>query len=346
MLLARTPALSSDACQVIDHLAADHLAPERGLAGRRLNKEFIYTEAPYLSCHAATIEATGGGLVAAWFGGTNEKHPDTEIWLSMREAQGWEAPRKLTSEREPCWNPVLFDDEGRLLLFYKVGPRPAAWRGRFIFSDDGGGHWSEAEDLPQGILGPVRNKPVRLGNGRVLCPSSTEDDGWEVHLEWYSRKGWLRMPPVADPDALGAIQPTVLLHSDEHIQLLCRTRSGAVAASHSHDGGITWSPLEATSLLNPNSAIDAVRLSDGRFALVHNPTRKPEESWGGLRTPLTVSVSRDGERFELVATLENAPGEFSYPAAIAAPDGGMHVVYTWRRRRIRHAYLEASELRG
>ena len=78
--------------------------------------------------------------------------------------------------------------------------------------------------------------------------------------------------------------------------------------------------------------------------LVHNPTRKPEESWGGLRTPLTISVSRDGAHFEQVATLEEAPGEYSYPAVIAAPDGGVDVVYTWRRSRIRYAYLAASEL--
>ena len=312
-----------------------------------MNKDFVYEEAPFHSCHAATIEAVADGLVVAWFGGTREKHPDTEIWLSrrnVRDESGWTSPHKLTSEREACWNPVLFNDEGHLLLFYKVGPSPREWWGRAMSSDDGGQHWSDAEDLPQGMFGPIRNKPVRLADGRVVCPSSTEDDGWQVHLEWYSPKGWLRMPPVADPDDLGAIQPAVLVHSDEHIQILCRTRTGRMAASHSHDSGITWSPLEETSLVNPNSAIDAVRLADGRFVLIHNPSRKPEESWAGLRTPLTVSVSRDGDRFELVATLENTPGEFSYPAVIASPDGGVHIVYTWRRRRIRYVHLDASEL--
>jgi predicted neuraminidase len=309
-----------------------------------MKKEFIYEEAPIASCHGATIERVNGGLAVAWFGGTREKHPDTEIWLSRRIDERWTPPKRLTHESLACWNPVLFDDEGRLTLFYKVGPSPRDWWGRVLVSEDGGESWSEAQDLPHGILGPIRNKPVRLPDARVLCPSSTEDDGWQVHLEWYSRKGWLRMPPVDDPDGLGAIQPTVLVHGADHIQLLCRTRSGVLAESHSHDSGITWSPLEATTLVNPNSAVDAVRLANGTFALIHNPSRKPEESWGGLRTPLTVSVSRDGSRFEQVATLEDAPGEFSYPAVIAAPNGGMHVVYTWRRRRIAYAFFEAGEL--
>ena len=309
-----------------------------------MKREFIYEEAPFPSCHGATIEAVPGGLVVAWFGGTQEKHPDTEIWLSRRSESGWSPPEKLTRESHACWNPVLYDDAGRLLLFYKVGPSPRAWWGRTMFSDDGGTRWSEAADLPHGLLGPIRSKPVRIPDGRVLCPSSTEDDGWQVHLEWYSRKRWLRTASVEDPEALGAIQPTVLVHTEAHIQLLCRTRSGVLAASHSRDSGITWSPLEATALVNPNSAVDAVGLTDGRFVLVHNPTSKPEESWGGLRTPLTISVSRDGAHFEQVAMLEEAPGEYSYPAVIAAPDGGVDVVYTWRRSRIRYAYLAASEL--
>ena len=37
--------------------------------------EFIYDQAPFPSCHASTIVQTKGGLVAAWFGGTDEKIP-------------------------------------------------------------------------------------------------------------------------------------------------------------------------------------------------------------------------------------------------------------------------------
>src|SRR5437016_2215190 len=44
--------------------------------------EFIYEQAPFPQCHASTIAQAANGLVAAWFGGTREKHPDVGIWLS------------------------------------------------------------------------------------------------------------------------------------------------------------------------------------------------------------------------------------------------------------------------
>ncbi len=47
-----------------------------------LSRGFIYERAPFPQCHASTIEgAAGGGLVAAWFGGTRETYPDVGIWV-------------------------------------------------------------------------------------------------------------------------------------------------------------------------------------------------------------------------------------------------------------------------
>jgi hypothetical protein len=57
-----------------------------------LTSEFIYEEAPFPSCHASTIAETPEGLIAAWFGGTHEKHEDVEIWISRKERAGWTEP--------------------------------------------------------------------------------------------------------------------------------------------------------------------------------------------------------------------------------------------------------------
>ena len=70
--------------------------------------------APFPSAHASTIVETPAGLVAAWFGGTREKHPDVGIWLSRHDGRTWSAPvevatgRQADGRRYPCWNPVLF----------------------------------------------------------------------------------------------------------------------------------------------------------------------------------------------------------------------------------------------
>lgn len=100
--------------------------------------------------------------------------------------------------------------------------------------------------------------------------------------------------------------------------------------SRSSDYGRTWSPPEQTDLPNPNAGTDLVGLASGRIALVYNDS--PKE-----RTPLTVALSDDGgESFPAKRDLEDAPGEYSYPAVIQARDGRIHVTYTYRRETIKH----------
>mgnify|MGYP001593805626 CR=1 FL=1 len=94
----------------------------------------------------------------------------------------------------------------------------------------------------------------------------------------------------------------------------------------------------ATELPNPNSAIDAVMLRDGRALLVYN------HSEAG-RDVLNVAVSPDGKRWFAALVLESEPGaEFSYPAVIQTADGLVHVTYTWKRERIKHAVLDPFKL--
>ena len=59
-----------------------------------IKTEFIYlqNEVAFPSCHASTIVETSEGLVAAWFGGTNERHPDVGIWLSRNIEGKWTTP--------------------------------------------------------------------------------------------------------------------------------------------------------------------------------------------------------------------------------------------------------------
>ena len=230
---------------------------------------------------------------------------------------------------------------GDLILFYKVGPSPEKWWGMMRRSNDNGRTWGEATRLPDGILGPVRNRAVTLRDGTLLAGSSTEEGGWRIHFEISRDKGvtWERTADIGDPQSMGLIQPGLAVMSGDRVLAYCRSRVGRVFVTESTDGGRRWSEPRPTSLPNPNSGIDAITLRDGRILVVYNHTGG---NWGS-RSPLNVAVSRDGTTWQEVAVLENEPGgEFSYPAVIQATDGRVHVTYTWKRKRIRHVVLEPS----
>lgn len=311
-----------------------------------VKSEFIFEQAPFPSCHASTIAETREGLIAAWFGGTRERNPDVGIWVSRHGKNGWSKVVEVangiqpTGERFPCWNPVLFQPAlGPLLLFYKVGPSPSEWWGMLITSADGGANWSKPRRLPDGFLGPIKNKPVQLQDGSLLCGSSTEQAGWRVHMERTTDLGatWQKTEPLNDRAQFGTIQPAILVHRGSAMQILCRSRQGKITESWSSDGGKTWSAMKLTSLPNPNAGIDAVMLKDGRALLVYNHSEKS-------RSPLNVAVSSDGKIWKAALTLEDQPGEYSYPAVIQTTDGLVHITYTWKRERIKHVVINPDKL--
>jgi predicted neuraminidase len=335
-------------------LALAFTAPAQSPAPGVIKSEFIYETAPFPQCHASTIAESKGALVAAWFGGTREKNPDVGIWVSRVEGGKWTAPVEVANgvesseTRYPTWNPALYQPKGGpLLLFYKVGPSPSSWWGMMMTSDDGGKTWSKPRRLPEGIAGPIKNKPVELGDGELLCPSSTEDNGWRVHFERTPDLGktWTRTDVINDGKEFGVIQPTVFFHKGGRLQALMRSRQGKIVESWSDDQGKTWSKLSATTLPNPNSGIDGVTLKDGRHLLVYNHVITQPGKWAG-RAPLNIAISEDGKMWKAALALETGPpdAEYSYPAVIQTGDGLVHVVYTWYRKKVKHVVIDPGKL--
>ncbi len=311
-----------------------------------VKSEFLYEKAPFAQCHATTIAETPEGLVAAWFGGTREGHKDVGIWLTRHVEGKWSAPLEVANGvqseqlRHPCWNPVLFQmPEGALHLFFKVGPSPSKWWGELVTSSDHGRTWSKPQRLPDGGIGPVKNKPVLLPGGVLLCGASTEHDGWRVHFESTTDGGktWRRTAPINDGKAIGAIQPSILVHGEKRLQALGRSRQGKIWEAWSEDAGQTWGPMRLLDLPNPNAGTDALTLRSGAHLLVYNHTPNG-------RSPLNVALSRDGKTWERALTLEDQPGEYSYPAVIQTRDGLVHITYTWKRQRVRHVVLDPAKL--
>jgi len=326
--------------------------------------EFIFEKAPFAQCHASTIAETEHGLVAAWFGGSRESEPDVSIWMSRLGRNGWLPVKKvadgseLSGRQVACWNPVLFlrkESRGQpksspLMLFYKVGDDEPEWWGEYKTSDDGGKTWSRPTRLPDGFLGPIKNKPVQLPDGSILSPSSIEyyvgenqeAERWQVHLELSKDMGktWEKIGPLNDGKEFNVIQPSILIYPNGKMQILCRTeRAGYIYEGWSYDLGETWSAMKPIELPNPDAGTDAVMLNDGRALLVYNHSC----SCGKDREFLNVAVSRDGKKWQAALVLENQEGEYSYPAVIQTSDGLVHITYTWKRERIKHVVLDPKQ---
>ncbi len=320
----------------------------------KIEKEFVCEELPTRNCHASTVlPLPDGNIVCAWFGGSREGRDDVDIWYAVKDKNGFSQPQKLSADPETAhWNPVLFlRKNGEICLFFKVGKRIAFWRTYISISTDGGRTFSEPEELVKGDRsggrGPVKNKCLRLKSGRILAPASTEHTGWICFTDISDDDGktWKKSKRVKteycpsiinsgngfSTNKIPMIQPSLWETEPGTVHMFTRTAAGKIYRSDSTDSGETWCKAYPTDMPNNNSGLDLVKTPDGNLYLVSNPVSENK----GKRSPLTLSVSRDGGKsFELVTVLEDEPGkEFSYPA-IEYYNGALHITYTWKRHNV------------
>lgn len=309
-------------------------------------KEFIFTKnekAP--SCHASTVLPLNDGTVlAAWFGGSREGDNSVEIWISKRSSDGiWSTPVSVSEgDNVAHWNPVLFErNDGSIMLYYKHGATIPYWITRYVISYDAGETWTVPETLVPGDniggRGPVKNKCLKLSDGRILAPASTEQN-----------KKWIPFIDISDDDGLtwrynsfmarpkykgayvGLIQPTLWEDSYGSVHCLMRSDKGAIYRSDSSDRGETWCKPYRTRHPNNNSGIDCTTDDSGRLWLLYNPV---DINWG-VRHPLSLAYSKDnGKHFSEVLVPEPGNGEFSYPA-ITCKNNTLYMTYTYKRKQI------------
>jgi len=340
-----------------------------------INSEFIFEESPFEQCHASTIVENSDGLVASWFGGSHEGNSDVNIWISRFINETWSRPFIVAKGNYkggcyPTWNPVLFQyPNGPLMLFYKVGPSVKQSQGVLKLSYDNGKTWFKKSILPRKILGPTKNKPILMDDGRLICPSSTENDSWQIQVEMTRDLGetWSVSKPESNND-YEVIQPTLLQHGHKELQMLARSKNNFIISCYSSNGGRTWGSLQPINLPNPNSGIDAITLDNGLHLLVYNHAKKEKNKWGGARSTLDLAISDDGWNWKKISTLEKDidgktgifelntetdlqtgntdfyEREYSYPAIIQGKDGLVHVTYTWKRRRIKHSIINPRNI--
>jgi predicted neuraminidase len=329
-------------------------------------KEFIVEtdERPTDSAHASTLTSLSDGTVlTAWFGGSWEKDANVSIWLSRRSKDGiWTKPRNIEEVTGTAmWNPVLFRlPDDTILLFYKVGQSIQSWKTWVTESYDNGDTWTVPRELVQGNeggRGPVKNKPILLSDGRtIVAPASVEiNDVWKCFTDisadggktWHAgafvpvRYAGYNIQMVDQPFSKyrcfgkGIIQPSLWEDSSHVLHMFTRSSSSAIFRSDSYDGGQSWGQAYMSGLPNNNSGLDLVKLPSGALVLAYNPVENLPNYYKGPRTPLVLGYSSDnGDTWKTELVLEDAPGDYAYPAIVCTADGELLLTYTYKRERI------------
>ena len=363
-----------------------------------------FLPSPVVQNHAAFLAwLPDGRLACAWFAGTLEGKPDISIRLATLApgAVAWSRADQVSDDPARSeQNPVLFQGPEGVLLFHTAQP--------------GGGRQEECalilrslEPAPSGWRsGPGRSIGLPLGSF-VRARVVVRDDGaWLLPLflckglpgaRWtgshdtaaaaVSTDRGVTWSLVEVPESTGCVHMTIVPFGGERMVAFFRRRQADfVYRTESADGGRIWSAPEPTDVPNNNSSIAAIRLADGRVALLCNPVSAAESSerraslydelgeddnradpaggvaaiWGVPRAPLSLCLSEDeGRSFPVRRVVDDGPGtclsndpldgrnkELSYPAMVQGSDGGLHLAYTYHRRAIKYVRLAPGWVDG
>ncbi len=314
--------------------------------------------------HVGSIcEVSDGNLGAVWYGGTREGAKDVAIFFSTKSSgknAPWSNPRiivdrasatkELNRYIRKVGNPVLFSGPDKRLWLIYVSITVGGWSGSALnvkASLNGGLSWSNSQRL---TLSPFFNIS-ELVKGRPLPVSAAEGNENRDHfavpiyhelLGYFPEILWIAFSRTNDDiiyektrmaGGSSFIQPSIAPLNTHTAQAFFRCISPVrqISTARTDDGGQTWSTPKFLDLPNPDSAVDALPLRQDRILMAYNDSPNNREI-------LQLAVSNDrGINWVQIHTLENSPQEeFSYPYMIRGRNGLIHLVYTWKRKRIKH----------
>lgn len=316
------------------------------------------------SAHSSAIcSLPSGDLLAVWYGGSREGATDVALFTARFPAGGtqWLAPTRAvdraSAEEElervikKVGNAVLFPDQaGRLWMVY-VSVSLGGWSGSTLnvkSSVDEGRTWGPSQRL---TLNPflnlsslVRNKPIYSNDGRIGLPVYHEMALKFPQMLWLTPgvDGTIADYRMRNLSAeTGLIQPTLVPLDGDRVLMMLRDRGDSrnVHQAYSEDNGWTWSEAEPSSLPNPDAAIDALRLRDGRILIVYNDSAEGRDN---LRLGVSADAGRSWRAGPMIES--EAKQEYSYPYLVESGDGRIHLTYTWQRERIKHVMFNQAWL--
>ncbi|MCJ8141094.1 sialidase family protein [Falsirhodobacter halotolerans] len=238
-------------------------------------------------------------------------------------------------------NVMLREDGAWLLPIFRCIPRPGQkWTGSHDdaamgVSVDGGQNWT-LEPVPDSIgcvhMGPVAGAPMTAFYRRRQADHVFRSESGDGGRTWTA-------PQATDlPNNNSSIAATRV--ADGRIAVICNLSSAATSADRRA------------------SLYDELGEEDDRPDA--DPTGGCVPIWGVPRAPVAVCLSDDGGRsFPHRLVIEDGPGtctsnnstdgrnkEMSYPWLLEAPDGTLHIAYTYHRRAIKYVRLAPGWAKG
>ncbi|MDX8381060.1 MAG: sialidase family protein [Ghiorsea sp.] len=320
-----------------------------------LYDEQLIPNAGQHSTHSvSTTTLPSGNLVAFWFAGSREGGKDVQIFQSyfQQTQQQWTEPQGIVNVPQlgkdlgryisKIGNPLVYVDKKQRMWLFFVTVSYGGWAGsslNLMFSDDLGKSWGKPKRL---ITSPfinistlVRNSMNELEDGSVVLPVYHEFIAQFPELLRVSAEGEV-LSKTRMSGANGGIQPSMVQGDND--ELYAFMRIGSHASQHqvlrlsSQDDGQHWSGLTSTNLPNPNAAQIVVKAGEKLWLWIGNHNAKD-------RSDLTLAISHDfkGDWKSVYQFEKGADGDaYSYPVITQGKDGVWHLMYTYKRKNIKH----------
>ena len=320
--------------------------------------------------NGVVMAAYKGQLFCMWQSSAkDEDSADTWVACSHSDDEGktWSKPRKLcnTTKEYFCTSGGWLSCNDRLVAYVNVWQNDSTLKtcSAYYTETTDGKEWSALKEVRWAdgtpMEGIFEQDPHRLADGRVigavhlmpgmmLTPIYTDDAT--------GRGGWHRGDFNATPNGRQSaeLEPSFFVQSDGTVVMTMRDQrsSHRILAATSNDRGETWSKATATNMPDSRAKQCAGNLSDGTAYIVNNPIgeKKP-------RTPLVISLSRDGRRFTKAYMLRSGDSHdlpaqryhgkykttgYSYPKAMEH-DGWLYVSYSTNKERVEYTRLKIRE---
>ncbi|MBR5152161.1 MAG: exo-alpha-sialidase [Clostridia bacterium] len=295
------------------------------------------------------IEVTKGGrqFLAFYSGGVSEGIGNYAMLFRADDGKEFGDTPMLVAYQEGyrCYDPCLWIDPlNRLWFIWSCAPEHSVWAS--ICKDPDGPKMKFGKPFKIGT-GVMMNKPIVLSTGEWMFPIAVwkkepRSLGIQSTVPENERKAFVYKTidqgktfvkiGGADVTHRTLDEHMLLEMKDEYLNMYVRTSYG-IGVAHSYDRGKTWTHGTDSGIKSPSSRFFIRRLKSGRILLInHKDTNE--------RDNLTAMLSEDEGVTWKYSLLLDERASVSYPDAVEAEDGYIHIVYDRERGSFSNSLYE------